>query len=238
MIALIKAGGAGGSGDGQSAYQVWLANGGVGTEQEFLDSLIGPAGVPGAPGADGAPGIQGLPGADGLDGADGAQGPAGADGADGQDGGVEWARAENATGVITGPVAGQNGNFAAAGAILVPGSDIIVAPTARPVWLSAYGVGQQITAGAGDAYFEIWETTSGSAVFVARSQGIQLPNYNTGNAGRNLDVYFKPYRIGAVAVQRSFQLFINCLGRGVTPSWQLTNLDAEGFRTWFLAELK
>jgi len=51
--------------DGDSAYQVALSNGFSGTEQEWLDSLVG---------ADGA---------DGVDGADGDPGPAGADGSNG-----------------------------------------------------------------------------------------------------------------------------------------------------------
>ena len=45
--------------DGKSAYEIWLDNGNTGTEQDFLDSLVG---------ADGAPGEQGPPGADGADG--------------------------------------------------------------------------------------------------------------------------------------------------------------------------
>jgi len=61
----------GGSGDGtpgdpgDSAYQVAVNNGFIGTEQEWLDSLVG---------------------ADGTDGADGANGNDGADGANGNDG--------------------------------------------------------------------------------------------------------------------------------------------------------
>ena len=81
----------GGSGDGQkgdpgdSAYQVALNNGFVGTEQQWLDSLIG---ADGADGADGAQGPQGDPG------------PAGADGANGADG-------ADGAGVATGGAAGQ-----------------------------------------------------------------------------------------------------------------------------------
>ena len=93
--------------DGASAYEIAVANGFDGTEQQWLTSLIGPAGadgppgadgingVDGAPGADGAPGEQGPPGADGINGVDGApgadgapgeQGPPGADGINGVDG--------------------------------------------------------------------------------------------------------------------------------------------------------
>ena len=54
--------------DGLSAYEVWLNNGNIGTETDFLASLVGPQGPIGPAGADGA------------DGAVGPQGPAGADG--------------------------------------------------------------------------------------------------------------------------------------------------------------
>ena len=39
--------------EGMSAYEVWLALGNTGTEQDFIDSLKGPEGDPGDPGADG-----------------------------------------------------------------------------------------------------------------------------------------------------------------------------------------
>jgi len=51
--------------DGASAYEIWLAAGNIGTEQNFLDSLVG------------ADGTDGSDGADGADGATGATGPAG-----------------------------------------------------------------------------------------------------------------------------------------------------------------
>ena len=81
--------------DGDSAYQVWLDAGNTGSEQDFLDSLVGAAGAPGAAGQDGndgqqgIQGIQGSPGNDGNDGAQGIQGiqgPAGNDGNDGAQG--------------------------------------------------------------------------------------------------------------------------------------------------------
>lgn len=52
-------------GSGQSAYDLWVELGGVGDEQDFLDSLVGAAGAPGDDGADGddgAPGAAGPPG--------------------------------------------------------------------------------------------------------------------------------------------------------------------------------
>lgn len=87
---------------GPSAYDVAVAAGFVGTEVEWLASLVGP---PGADGADGADGAAGGPGADGADGASAYElavasgfvgtleawlaslvGPAGADGSDGAPG--------------------------------------------------------------------------------------------------------------------------------------------------------
>jgi hypothetical protein len=52
--------------DGLSAYEIWIAQGNVGTETDFFNSLIGPQG------ADGVDGLDGADGADGVDGADGA----------------------------------------------------------------------------------------------------------------------------------------------------------------------
>ena len=53
---------------GLSAYDLAVQAGFVGTESDWLASLVGPAGVPGEPGA------PGEDGADGSDGADGAPG--------------------------------------------------------------------------------------------------------------------------------------------------------------------
>lgn len=55
---------------GLSAYEVAVDNGFIGTEQEWLESLVGPAGQDGAAGANGEkgdPGEQGDPGADGRE---------------------------------------------------------------------------------------------------------------------------------------------------------------------------
>lgn len=48
--------------DGASAYEIWLANGGVGSVADFLNSLIGADGADGPAGADGAPGAAGADG--------------------------------------------------------------------------------------------------------------------------------------------------------------------------------
>jgi hypothetical protein len=80
---------------GASAYEVALDNGFVGTEAEWLDSLIGdtgPTGLTGPAGADGATGPAGADGLNGTNGLDGAKGdtgdtgPAGADGLNGTNG--------------------------------------------------------------------------------------------------------------------------------------------------------
>jgi hypothetical protein len=79
--------GGGGTGeDGASAYEVAVANGFVGTEAQWLASLVGPQGAAGAQGPagpQGATGPAGPAGAAGPQGPQGVQGPAGADGADG-----------------------------------------------------------------------------------------------------------------------------------------------------------
>src|SRR5690554_5878578 len=63
--------------DGDSAYEVWLAKGNSGSEQDFLDSLKG------------EPGPQGPPGSDGPAGPTGPEGPAGPQGPPGSDGVVD-----------------------------------------------------------------------------------------------------------------------------------------------------
>lgn len=65
---------------GASAYQVAVENGFVGTEAQWLASLVGP------PGADGAAGPQGPPGADGVQGEPGPKGDTGAQGPEGPQG--------------------------------------------------------------------------------------------------------------------------------------------------------
>ncbi len=72
--------------DGASAYDVAVANGFVGTEAEWLESLVGPQGDPGPAGAEGPQGPQGIQGVAGPAGADGAQGPQGVQGPKGDTG--------------------------------------------------------------------------------------------------------------------------------------------------------
>ena len=70
--------------DGASAYQVAVAAGFVGTEAEWLDSLVGEEGPRGPAGADGADGERGPEGPEGPRGPQGIQGEPGVDGADGK----------------------------------------------------------------------------------------------------------------------------------------------------------
>ena len=74
---------------GISAYQVAVENGFVGTELEWLASLVGPKGEigpKGIPGDKGEKGEPGAKGADGVNGRDGAQGPRGPQGIQGEKG--------------------------------------------------------------------------------------------------------------------------------------------------------
>jgi hypothetical protein len=72
--------------NGLSAYQVAVANGYLGTEQEWLASLVGPQGPSGADGEQGIPGADGAAGAAGADGAQGPQGIQGIQGVKGDTG--------------------------------------------------------------------------------------------------------------------------------------------------------
>jgi hypothetical protein len=77
----------GGSGaDGKSAYEVWLDAGNVGSEQDFLDSLVGPTGPQGPQGIQGEDGPTGPQGPQGIQGEDGPTGPQGPQGIQGEDG--------------------------------------------------------------------------------------------------------------------------------------------------------
>src|SRR3990167_4125275 len=87
---LDEMGGAGSPGpEGDSAYDVAVNNGFIGTEQEWLDSLVGAdgtqgsQGVQGVPGNDGAPGTEGPQGAQGIQGIQGDVGPQGSQGIEG-----------------------------------------------------------------------------------------------------------------------------------------------------------
>lgn len=90
LIPVPAPGGGPGPGPaGESAYQVAVAAGFVGTVSEWLASLIGPTGADGSDGADGqdgATGAQGPQGAQGATGPTGSTGPKGDQGDDGPEG--------------------------------------------------------------------------------------------------------------------------------------------------------
>lgn len=72
--------------DGDSAYQVAVDNGFVGTEAEWLASLVGPQGPAGAQGIQGPAGADGPQGPAGAQGEQGIQGPIGPEGPQGPTG--------------------------------------------------------------------------------------------------------------------------------------------------------
>ena len=74
------------SGTGKSAYQVAVDNGFIGTEAEWLTSLIGPAGPQGIPGPQGEVGPAGPQGIQGETGPQGPQGEVGPQGPHGEQG--------------------------------------------------------------------------------------------------------------------------------------------------------
>lgn len=88
---------------GKSAYQVAVDNGFVGTESQWLASLVGPKGDTGDQGPQGIQGIPGEAGSEGPQGLQGEQGPQGIPGQDGADG------ATGASGLSAYQVAVANG---------------------------------------------------------------------------------------------------------------------------------
>lgn len=81
LVAKMSAAGGGSQGPaGESAYKIAVRNGFVGTESEWLDSLVGPDGP------QGEQGIQGIQGETGPKGDTGPQGPQGVAGTNGTDG--------------------------------------------------------------------------------------------------------------------------------------------------------
>ena len=98
-VALLKMASTGKGEDGESAYEIAVDNGFVGTEEEWLASLVGPKGDPGE---DGAPGEKGDKGDTG---ATGATGPAGINS------GTFPVSVSNTTGNPSGTATVSNGNL-------------------------------------------------------------------------------------------------------------------------------
>ena len=101
--------------DGDSAYQVAVNNGFIGTEEAWLESLQGTDGVDGINGTNGLDGKDGKDGVDGLNGLDGVKGDTGAQGEQGLQGlqgeqGIQGVQGETgATGYNAYQVAQVNG---------------------------------------------------------------------------------------------------------------------------------
>lgn len=117
--------------DGLSAYEVAVENGFVGTEEEWLEDLIGPMGP------QGEPGIQGTQGIPGVAGPEGPEGPAGATGATGPQGpqGIKGDTGDTGATGATGPQ-GPQGIQGVAGTNGADGSDATVTGTA-PIVVTA-----------------------------------------------------------------------------------------------------
>jgi hypothetical protein len=116
--------------DGRSAYEIALLNGFVGTETQWLLSLVGATGPAGATGAqglqgpvgnDGSAGPQGPIGLTGATGPQGLQGPAGNDGSAGPQGPIGLTGATGPQGV-QGP-AGNDGSTGPQGPIGLTGAE-------------------------------------------------------------------------------------------------------------------
>ncbi|HUH27490.1 hypothetical protein [Gelidibacter sp.] len=118
--------------NGASAYEIWVASGNTGTEQDFINSLKGEAGADGINGTDGIDGVDGTNGVDGksayqvwidaghtgseqdfINSLKGEAGLAGADGADGKDG-VDGQDGSDGRDGDT-PIIASNGNWQVGG---------------------------------------------------------------------------------------------------------------------------
>lgn len=114
--------------DGKSAYEIAVANGFIGTESEWLESLKG---------SDGRDGVDGKDGTDGLPGKDGVDGEPGANGTDGKSAYI-IAVEHGFTGTETEWLASLKGTDGKAGADGQPGKD------APEVDLSNYATKDQL----------------------------------------------------------------------------------------------
>jgi hypothetical protein len=133
--------------DGLGAYELWIELGNQGTEEDFLDSLVGAEGEPGQDGAQGEPGQNGAQGEPGQDGAQGEPGQDGAQGEPGQDGaqgepGQDGAQGEPGQDGAQGEPGqdGAQGEPGQDGAQGVPGQDGV---SAYETWLSLDNTGTE-----------------------------------------------------------------------------------------------
>jgi len=209
--------------DGASAYQIAVANGFIGTEQQWLLSLVGPVGPVGPLGPEGPAGPAGpagptgVQGVQGLQGEQGDAGPAGPVGPQGEQG------VQGEIG-ITGPagVAGPVGPVGPAGPVGPEGpqgvqgergmrgetgqtGDRFATSSATPLAISSSG-SVSLTVGAGLAY------TQGQYVIVAYDAELFMRGH--------VDSYDAVS--GALVVEADF-----ASGSGSYSSWQV-NVEAVG----------
>jgi hypothetical protein len=185
-----------GGAPGLSAYQLAVAKGFSGSEDEWLASLVGADGqdgADGAAGADGAPGTDGAPGADGSDGEPGASAYeiAVANGFVGSE--AAWLAslvgADGAAGANGAP--GEDGAPGADGA---PGED--GAPGAAGVGVPTGGAaGQLLAKSSGTDYDTEWIDAPEGGSDLAIAAGSAMNPHTTQGAARNaaLPVNFFKY---------------------------------------------
>jgi hypothetical protein len=150
--------------NGRSAYEIALLNGFVGTETQWLLSLIGatgPQGNQGPAGVDGAIGPQGIQGPAGNDGAIGLQGPIGLTGSAGPQGPIGLTGATGPQG-LQGP-AGNDGSAGPQGPIGLTGATGAQGPTGA----NGVGIVSTVSNNNGTVTFTYSDGTSSSIAFGA-----------------------------------------------------------------------
>lgn len=194
--------------NGLSAYEVAVANGFVGTESQWLLSLVGPQGETGPAGTNGTNGLNGSDGADGTDGLS-AYEVAVANGFVGNE--AAWlASLVGATGA-TGPqgptgATGANGNDGAAATI---------------------AVGTVTTGAAGSSAIITNVGTSSAAVF-----DFTIPRGDTGASGSGGTVTISSKTGAYTVVDSDLGSVINCTANTFTVSLTAATTIGAGFQCW------
>lgn len=162
VVSIESTGGGGQKGDtGDSAYQVWIKAGHVGTEEDFLNSLKGASGKDGAQGPQGIQGIKGDMGATGPKGETGAQGAKGDTGAKGE-AGIGYAGLTSATSIKIGIGSTVfTTNLSATATAFAVGARVRVASKATP----ANFMEGLIIAFSGNTLTVLVDVTSGTGTF-------------------------------------------------------------------------
>lgn len=178
-------------GGGQSAYEIAVDNGFVGTEVEWLASLVGAPGLDGADGQDGDVGPIGQQGPQGIPGDQGEVGPQGSTGADGDDGIQGLQGIQGIQGVPGNDGApGQDGAPGDVSAAWPVGSVFISVVATNPATLLGFGTWLAIGAGkmlvgfdSGDTDFDTLEETGGAKTVTITEA--QIPAHTHTQAAHN-----------------------------------------------------